>query len=85
MVTGLGAVDDQAEELASLVAEPLAAAPLEQLCEARDRPHRGPQVMRRDVGELLQVGVAALELGRVTCAHVVGEPAAVMSWICAMK
>ena len=59
----LDAVDRVGDELARAVVEAVAVLALEQRDEARDRAQRLGQVVRGDVGEGLEVGVGALELG----------------------
>ena len=59
----LDAVDRVRDELAGLVVEAIAVLALEQRDEARDRAQRLGEVVRGDVGEGLEVGVGALELG----------------------
>ena len=59
----LGAVDGEGDVLVGALVELAAVALLEQLAEARHLAQRLLQVVRRDVGELLEVGVGPGELG----------------------
>ena len=59
----LDAVDRVGDELPRAVVEPVAVLALEQRHEPGDRAQRLGQVVRGDVGEGLEVGVGALELG----------------------
>ena len=56
----LGAVDGELDVLVGALVELALVAPLEQLAEARDLAQRLLQVVRGDVGELLELGVRAL-------------------------
>ena len=56
------AVDGEADVLVGALVELAAVALLEQLAEARDLAQRLLQVVRGDVGELLELGVGALEV-----------------------
>src|SRR5947207_11340852 len=57
----LRAVDGGVDELVRGLVELASVAALQQLQVARDHPQRLAQVVRRDVGEVLQLGVDALE------------------------
>ena len=59
----LDAGDRVADELAGAVVEPVAVLALEQRDEARDRAQRLGEIVGGDVGEGLEVGVRAFELG----------------------
>ena len=58
----LGAVDGELDVLVGPRVELAAVALLQQLAEARDLAQRLLQVVRGDVGELLELGVGALQL-----------------------
>ena len=61
----LGAVDGELDVLVGALVELAAVAALEQLAEAGDLAQRLLQVVRGDVGELLELGVRARELARL--------------------
>ncbi len=61
----LGPVHGELDVLVGLLVELAAVAALQQLAEAGDLAQRLLQVVRGDVGELLELGVGALQLGRV--------------------
>ena len=61
----LGAVDGERDVLVAALVELALVALLEHLAEARDLAQRLLQVVRRDVRELLELGVRALELLRL--------------------
>ena len=61
----LGAVDGELDVAIGPLVELAAVAALEHLREARDLAQRLLQVVRRDVGELLELLVGALELARL--------------------
>ena len=71
----LGAVDGEADVLPRLVVELRSVLALEQLAEVGDLAQRFGQVVRGDVGELLEVGVRAGQLGarRLDLAQGVGR------------
>ena len=58
----LGAVDGEGDVLLGLVVELVAVLPLEQLAEVGDLAQRLGQVVRGDVGELLEIGVGPREV-----------------------
>ena len=86
------AVDREPDELVRVRVELAAVAARQQLHVARHHPQRLREVVRGDVGELLQVGVRALELGRAALelggdareALLGAACGAVMSCTCAM-
>ena len=61
----LGPVDHEGDVLVGAVVELTPVAALEELAEAGDLAQRLLQVVRRDVRELLEVGVGALQLERL--------------------
>ena len=61
----LGAVDGEVDVLLAALVELVGVARLQRLAEARDLAQRLLQVVRGDVGELLELGVRALQLERL--------------------
>ncbi len=60
----LGAVDGETDVLGAALVELVAVALLQQLAERRDLAQRLLQIVRRDVGELLEFGVGAPQFHR---------------------
>lgn len=62
----LGSVHGEVDVLVGPLVELAAVAALQQLAEAGDLPQRFLEVVRGDVRELLEFGVGALEVGRLS-------------------
>ena len=67
-----GAVDGELDVAVGALVELARVAPLEHLGEARDLAQRLLQVVRGDVGELLELLVGALELARLVDQRALG-------------
>src|SRR6185312_1253501 len=65
LLHALGTVDREGDVLPAALVELVAVALLDQLAEARDLAQRLLQVVRGDIGELLQLRVRARQLARL--------------------